>query len=128
MIQNGIINHFDLFITVLYQQFHVSVLLLYILLGKNINSYARHSSLHILSVMHTTDNIIHFATTITFFLIPSFNIPVFDSLKSIFIFYNFIFFCHRILRSNHAIIAFVGISASTMSNQSSMNLADSPII
>ena len=48
--------------------------------------------------------------------------------KSSFILYDLICFCHRIFRPDHAIVASVGVPASTAADQHSMKLTHSPIV
>ena len=48
--------------------------------------------------------------------------------KSSFILYDLICFCHRIFRPDHAIVASVGVPASTAADQRSMKLTHSPIV
>ena len=50
-----------------------------------------------------------------------------DKITSL-ILHDLILFRHRILRADHAIIAFISISASTAADQRPMKLTDSPII
>lgn len=66
MIQKGIMNHFALFMKVFLSAIPRFELPLKNLSDKNINSYAHRFLLHILLIMHTTDNIIHFVKVITF--------------------------------------------------------------
>ena len=48
--------------------------------------------------------------------------------KSSFILYDLICFCHWIFRPDHAIVASVGVPASTAADQRSMKLTHSPIV